>query len=159
MDTERNISQSTEKSPTRRHFMSDFVKPILGRDDKLIMVNVIDVEALEAIRSLQDSSDPHFVRQFYDLYLDSSEKLLRSLVKAIDAGDACRVRSEAQSLKSSSSQAGFVELTRLCRELEAVGSSESLVRASALLKDLLKEYNRCCSAVLALPEMAGRKAA
>ena len=93
---------------------------------------VIDAKALDMLRGLQRPGRPDIVAKVVDSYLDSSPQLLRAIQEAVAQGNASALHHAAHSLKSSSANVGAIELTKLSKELEAMGRNSTLAPAAAV---------------------------
>lgn len=113
----------------------------------------IDQDTLAALRDLQSDSDPHFIRDFYKLYLTSSHRHFRGLIAAVEASDAQRLQAEAHALKSCCSNAGFPVIAAICQKLEKLGDAGSTEGAVELTRELISAYEASRREVEALPEV------
>jgi CheY-like chemotaxis protein len=87
---------------------------------------VLDIQALEQIRALQQPGAPDLLAKVIALYLDSTAKLTEQIRTALDAGDADGLRLAAHALKSSSGNVGATGLADLAKQLEACGREQQL---------------------------------
>jgi CheY-like chemotaxis protein/HPt (histidine-containing phosphotransfer) domain-containing protein len=102
----------------------------------------IDFRALDNIRALQRDGDPDIVNKAISIYLRESPKYLQTLRDAIPAGNTEAMRRAAHSWKSNSASVGALALAEMCKELEAIGRSNSTDEAPQLLSRIEVEFDR-----------------
>jgi signal transduction histidine kinase/CheY-like chemotaxis protein/HPt (histidine-containing phosphotransfer) domain-containing protein len=102
--------------------------------------SVIDEKALDQIRALDHDGSAGVLKRVLQIYLTDSPKLLARLGEAVRCKNAEELRSSAHSLKSSSAQVGAIQLSELCKELEALGRSDSTIGAEEVLKLAEQEF-------------------
>ena len=95
--------------------------------------SILDANALDSIRQLQQPGGPDLLGKVVTQYLETSQELLEKLRSAIDITDANSLAEAAHSLKSSSANVGAKVLAELSRQLEAMGRQDDLNGASSLL--------------------------
>ncbi len=96
-------------------------------------VPVLNLKALDDIRSLQSVGGPDILAKIIHTYLTETPKLLTSLRNAALDTDVPTAKIAAHTLKSSSANLGAMVLSKHCRELEAVveGLAGSVVSTMA----------------------------
>ncbi|MDY0040996.1 MAG: ATP-binding protein [Desulforhabdus sp.] len=102
----------------------------------------IDRSALDNIRALQANAAPDILERVINSYIKVSARLLKEIREGVERGDPVAVREAAHSFKSSSSTLGAGMLAALCRELEEMGRTNSIVNASDVLSALEAESER-----------------
>jgi HPt (histidine-containing phosphotransfer) domain-containing protein len=80
--------------------------------------------------------------ELLEVFLSSSDELMRDLVEALAAGDAVAFHRHAHTLKSSSGQVGARRLAALARALEADAKQAVPPDASARVAAIREEYRR-----------------
>ena len=107
---------------------------------EVIQRDVINAKALENIRALSQHGGDALVRKVIAAYVGDAPQHLRTLRQAVGGQDAATVRRVAHSLKSASANVGADTLARLCRDLEQMGRSASVLGAATLLTDMEEEF-------------------
>lgn len=116
---------------------------------------VLQRRPLDNIRAMQQPGAPSILGKVINIYLESSPGLLESIHKAVTEADETALQEASHSLKSSSANLGAVQLSVVCRELEALGKEGSTEAAVFLLKQLDTEFDAVCSALsIELMELA-----
>jgi two-component system sensor histidine kinase/response regulator len=109
----------------------------------------IDPKALDSIRALQREGSPDVVSKVINIYLKESPKFLQSLREAVPAGNGEAMKKAAHTLKSTSANVGAVELAKLCKEIENLGSIDITDNAVPnLLVRIEAEYERVMGALV-----------
>jgi len=99
----------------------------------------LDPEALDHLRALQKGSERNILGKVVQSYLNTAPQLLQSMQKAVARNDVAALRRAAHTLKSSSASLGALVLAALCKDLEAMGRTNRLAEAAAVLPALLTE--------------------
>jgi HPt (histidine-containing phosphotransfer) domain-containing protein len=97
--------------------------------------DILDKQALANLYEMTGEDD-EFMGQLLDSYLTTAVSLLASLVQGVALEDADAVRLAAHTLKSGSADVGALTVSRLCAELEALGRTDDLAEAPALVARL-----------------------
>jgi HPt (histidine-containing phosphotransfer) domain-containing protein len=84
-------------------------------------MHVLDQNALEALRSLQDDGDDDLLGELIDLFLQDTPARLASIRKAIACQDWAALMAAAHSLKGSCGSLGALHMADLCGRLERHG--------------------------------------
>jgi HPt (histidine-containing phosphotransfer) domain-containing protein len=111
----------------------------------------INHQALNAIRALSADKGEQLVQRVVHAFIDDTPTQLHALRQAIDTTDINVMRRAAHSLKSSSANVGADALSKLCKELEQLGRTESTEGAARLLLEAEREFQavrRSLSAIL-----------
>ena len=109
---------------------------------------MIDPTALEALRSLDDSTDDHMLDDLVALFLRDMPAKLDQIQQAFDRSDLPNLRDGAHSLKGSASNLGARQLAALCAKLESL-QEPTPDEANPLLAMLQLEFQRVCDALQA----------
>ncbi|MDP9474737.1 MAG: PAS domain S-box protein, partial [Actinomycetota bacterium] len=99
----------------------------------------LDPEVLAGLRELGDAG---LLPRLVGIFLDDVPSRLADLRKGIEDGDARRVERAAHTLKGGSANMGAKRMATICSELQEVGASGDLSRASVLLGALEEEFGR-----------------
>ena len=81
-------------------------------------------------------------RELVDLYLTQTTQQLEQLRVAVDGGNAERVRNLAHSCAGASSTCGMVGIVPLLRQLEQLGTENSLAEAPQIFISVTAEFDR-----------------
>jgi two-component system sensor histidine kinase/response regulator len=127
---------SQEKAPEK--------SPALGKTSPLSPISVppvMDPQALENIRALQQKGAPDLLTRVMQAYLSDTPKFLENLQQAINQGDIRAVQRMTHNLKSSSANLGAMSVASLVRKLEDT-SLTSPEKARKILDELFLEYDK-----------------
>ena len=103
-------------------------------------MSVIDQNALEALRSLQDDSDDDLLAELIELFLQDAPVRLGAIREAIAGEDWAQLAASAHSLKGSCGSLGAVRMADLCGRLERYGrSGRDRREAEQMFKELEAE--------------------
>ena len=108
---------------------------------------VLEPNALNTIRKLQQPGEPCLLSKVINLYLETSKELLVNLRTAIDKADANALVEAAHALKSSSANVGAKVLADLGKRFESMGRRDDLNGAASLLMQFNAEYRRVVDAL------------
>ncbi|MDY6939020.1 MAG: PAS domain S-box protein [Cyanobacteriota bacterium] len=111
---------------------------------------ILDREALKALRSLIGEEDLETFIEVLDSYLNESPQLMQNIEDAIGAEDIMALQMAAHTLKSTSATLGANDLATLCGKLEGFSKTESLDVASELLARVVAEYPKTEMALQAI---------
>ena len=114
---------------------------------------VINEQALDSLRGLQDANGEELLAQVIDAYLDISPDLLAAIHQAVEANDSQQLYQAAHSLKSSSANIGAERLAHCCQSMESATRAAGIghVDYQQLYAQLVREYHQVQDA-LALAE-------
>lgn len=82
-----------------------------------------------------------------DTYCSDGELKVNELGKAVEEGDAAKVREMAHSLKGSSSNIGAEYLSDVCCRLEAKGKQGDLSDAESMYAEIKQEFEQVKSLI------------
>jgi HPt (histidine-containing phosphotransfer) domain-containing protein len=100
---------------------------------------LIDPEAWEMMKAM---TDPAFLIDLIDVYLNDSPELINQMRSGVGAGNLEMVRRAAHSLKSNSASFGANQLAEAARTLEMRTKNGSLDGAETMLEAVEVEYAR-----------------
>lgn len=92
---------------------------------------MFDAAALEALLDMI-GGDAAALSELIESFLEEGPGLLARIEQAAGGGDAETLRQAAHTMKSSAADFGAMELSRLCREMEALGRAGRADGATAL---------------------------
>ena len=106
-------------------------------------MDVLDMNALEALRSLQDDGEDDLLAELIDLFLEDAPTRITSMRQAIEREDWTAMGSWAHSLKGSCGSLGAMHMADLCAKLEAMGRAGSGPRVDAerIQRDLEAQFD------------------
>jgi len=108
---------------------------------------VIDNKILQDLKDMAGDDASEMLAELIDSYLEDAPPKLQGISRAINTKDAEALRNYAHALRSLSVTIGAVSLARICTELEAIGRSGTISRASTLVEKLDTEYQRVQTAL------------
>ncbi len=108
----------------------------------------INLQFLQQFQELDPSGD--LVKKIMQIFLDTAGDALRQIEQAVAAGDADGLRRCAHTLKSSSANVGAETLSKVFRQLEALGKEGSLEEAKSLLGEMRQAYEHAARDIRAL---------
>jgi signal transduction histidine kinase/DNA-binding response OmpR family regulator/HPt (histidine-containing phosphotransfer) domain-containing protein len=112
--------------------------------------DLLDPQALEAIRRLRRPGGPDLLARVVHIYLDDAPALVDRLAEALDAGDIDTFTRSAHTLKSSSANLGARALAERCRELELRGRAGQLDGTRPLLAEVRRRVGSTIAALAGL---------
>jgi two-component system sensor histidine kinase/response regulator len=83
------------------------------------------------------------------IFAEDARAAFAALEAAVAKGDADSVGRISHTLKGSSSNMGALRMAQICAELESVGASKDLTPAGELLEELVAEFERAHSSLVA----------
>ncbi|MGC2062054.1 MAG: ATP-binding protein, partial [Thermodesulfovibrionales bacterium] len=120
---------------------------IVSMEAETNRLETLDHKTLDRLARLQKEGAPDLVTRILSIYLADSSGLLSRLHKAVTEGSASEIQKAAHSLKSSSANVGAMQLSSLCKRLEAMGRVNSTEGAGELLAGIDAEYRAVESAL------------
>lgn len=90
----------------------------------------------EELRMLVDLGDAETVREVLVVFQRDTAIRIQKIRAAIAAADAPQVRAEAHAIKGSAGQVGAMDVSGLCRQIEAAALKQDLGSATGLLPQL-----------------------
>ena len=104
--------------------------------------DALDPTALDNLRKLQRPGAPDFVSKVIESFLQDTPPRLAAVRDVVTRGAGEDLARMAHTLKGSSANLGARPMVQLCMELEALGHSEDLEDAVALVGKLEAEFDR-----------------
>lgn len=98
--------------------------------------SVIDLEAIDNIRVLQQPRAPQLLEKIVKLYIEDAPRLVHSMREAAASSGHATLRRAAHSLKSASANVGAVNVAKLSRQLEAEARAGSVNNATAQINQV-----------------------
>ncbi|PCE30578.1 hybrid sensor histidine kinase/response regulator [Burkholderia ubonensis] len=126
-------------------------------DDADDDANVIDRNALDALRALQRPGRPDVLTRIIDQFTLDAPRLIGDMHAAVAAGDAVALKIAAHTLKSSSANVGAHRLSARCREIEQFARAAEVAAAADLIAGTDAEFGRA-QAALRTERVAGSAA-
>jgi CheY-like chemotaxis protein/HPt (histidine-containing phosphotransfer) domain-containing protein len=108
---------------------------------------ILDESVLAALRELQDVDEPDILEELIGLFLEDAPLQIAALRECVKDGMAPAAERIAHTLKGSAGNMGATRMAAVCSELEDVGASGDLCRASEVLKLLEEEFGRVRAAL------------
>ncbi len=102
--------------------------------------SVLDSEALDTIKSLEQPGTPSLLKRVIDTYLETSAPLVETIGSSIQQKVADDLLQASHSLKSSSANVGAKRLAGLCAELESFARDEQMNDLDERAEMVSKEY-------------------
>lgn len=113
------------------------------------MEDVLDPNALEALRDLQDDGEEDLLAELIDIFLADAPGRIAGMRDAIGREDWPAVASWAHSLKGSCGSLGAMHMAELCARLEQHGRvGAPRVEAEALFRELEGHYEMVRAALV-----------
>ncbi|MBI5031465.1 MAG: response regulator [Chloroflexi bacterium] len=131
----QELQAALERGGTRKAMPSD-------SSDQSSEPKVIDWSVIDNLRCLQEEGQPDFVEEMIDLYLNSTPSLLETIQHTIAQGDLIELQRAAHTLKGNSNSVGAHQVGYLSKELEKMGRSGDLERASQLREETRLAFAR-----------------
>lgn len=100
---------------------------------------LIDPEAWETMKAM---TDPAFLVELIDVYLNDSPELIEQMRAGMESGEIETVRRAAHSLKSNSASFGAQQLANAARELEMIAKGGTLVGGALKLEAIEAAFNQ-----------------
>ena len=100
-------------------------------------LSTLDTQVLESA-----SSDPSFLIEICESFLEDTPQRLAAIVTAIEQNDALALKETAHALKSLSGCVGAMQLFQICQLVEAIGSSDRVEPARSHMTQLKDEYEK-----------------
>ena len=112
-----------------------------------VLISALDTEVLQAFRNTMGANASVLLAQLIDIYLEESPNLLKVMGSAVTQTDAAAMQQAAHTLKSSSAALGAITLSRLCQDLEIIGTSGTTAGAGEIMQQVESEYERVKAAL------------
>ena len=109
---------------------------------------------LESIQELQRVGAPNLLKKMMELFFTGSPRHIDGMSLAIASGDAVGLWNAAHTFKSSSAILGALNLSEMCRVMEANGRAGDLEGAKELLDEIKDEFETVCRTLAAIRDEA-----
>ena len=106
------------------------------------LASTIDISVLNALKSLNGSSNDEIVTRIVKIYINNAGDLMRKLEQAFEKNDIAGIRMASHTLKSSSHQVGAHKFAELCRIIENDARAETYDQTGATLDVLRQQLDR-----------------
>ena len=117
---------------------------------------VIDVTVIERIRDMERRGAARLLVRLIDTYLETSDRLIADLEKALADGDSRAARQAAHTLKSSSANLGANEFSGRCADIEHLARGGQIVAASEAWPVLAQAHARATARLRELAQDSPR---
>ena len=97
---------------------------------------VLDLTALDMIRSLQQPGSEDLVSKIVAMFLEDSERYRGEIGQAIEESDATRLGAAAHSLKSCAANVGAMQVSAVAARLEMLGRNDAVATVGNQFRDL-----------------------
>jgi len=136
METTKNLNFTNED-------LQQAQKSVVSKPNDLqhqVDESVLDLRALQAIREMGGEDGDFILNNIIQMYLETTPPDLQQIETAIATGNPDSLRRAAHSLGSSSATLGAINFAKLCKELENLARSGSIITAENLFLPLQTEY-------------------
>ncbi len=100
----------------------------------------LDPTALENLRGAEGAEGTKLLAELITMFLADSALLLAKMRRGIEQGDALTLRQAAHIMGANSAMFGAMPLSKLCRELEAIGVAGSVDGGAAKMAQVEAKY-------------------
>jgi len=105
-------------------------------------MRVIDLQAIENLRSLNPDDNDEFLRELTAIFLEDTPKRLAELDASLASGDNGAFTRAAHSIKGSASNLGAIQLRSAAEKLEYRSRNEGLTGVAELLASIREEFGQ-----------------
>ena len=85
--------------------------------------------------------DASFLKEIFEAFISDASENIGVMREAVDEADASLLQKTAHTLKGSSSTLSAQGMADICKRLESIGASGSIVEATALIEQLVEEFS------------------
>jgi CheY-like chemotaxis protein/HPt (histidine-containing phosphotransfer) domain-containing protein len=114
----------------------------------------VDRSQLESIQALQRVGAPNLLEKMIKLFITGSPKHIDGMRVALASGDVAGLWNAAHTFKSSAAILGALNLSEMCRKMEANGRAGVLDGARELLAEITEEFETVCRILIATRDEA-----
>ena len=118
------------------------LRPIELATPPAVPTATIDWAVLKGLSDLQAEGEPDFAQEMIDLYLENAPLLIEAIRRTITDSEPANLQRSAHTLKGNSASLGAQQLSALSFELEKLGRAGTVEDATALLTELVREFDR-----------------
>ena len=97
---------------------------------------------MDDLRSLDSDGSNGFLKEMINIYLEESPRLISEMKAALKENQVENFTRAAHTLKSSSANLGAMALSEMCKELEMMGKSGNMSRASEKAAIVAQEFEK-----------------
>ena|GEM_PF-369562 len=126
------LSQSAHISLARQRFAETFVA--------MADVPVIDLQAIENLRSLNPGDNDEFLREIVGIFLEDTPQRIAELEQSLAANDTSKFTRAAHSIKGSSANLGASALRAVAETVEHLSRKEPLSTIAPLVESIKTEF-------------------
>lgn len=113
---------------------------------------VVDLDAINNLRSLGDEGDDTFLREIISIYLEDTPLRIGDLKRSFQSGENALFTRSAHTIKGSSANVGASRVRGIAEKIEHRSKVEPIAGLAGLLDELDAAY---AEAVVALSEFLG----
>ena len=103
---------------------------------------VIDLQAIENLRSLNPGDNDEFLREIAGIFLEDTPVRITELGQSLNAGDSAKFTRAAHSIKGSSANLGAMALRAVAERLEHQSRKDGLGGLAPLIAEIATEFAR-----------------
>ncbi len=144
---EKWLPKATREKPYTKPSIAKPDNPTSTHQEDDSQTIQLDQAALRRITALQRKNTPNILNKIIDMYLQSSPKLIDDMQQAVINNQPDKLYLAAHSLKSSSANLGANDFSELCKEVEAIGKSNSTAKAVTPMAKLTQTFPLVCRAL------------
>ena len=111
---------------------------------------VIDLQAIEVLRSLNPDDNGEFLKEIVGIFLEDTPQRIAELDDSLAAADVAKFVRAAHSIKGSSANLGAMVLRGAAERLEHHSKQNGLSNTGPLIADLKLEYQRAAKEIRAI---------
>jgi CheY-like chemotaxis protein/HPt (histidine-containing phosphotransfer) domain-containing protein len=104
------------------------------KKEEIIVPEIIDITILARLKELSNDNDHTFVNEVINMFLSQAPPLIEEMEKHFHENKFIRMGEVAHKLKGSSSNMGAVLLTKLCKEIELAGRTDTCINCEQLIR-------------------------
>lgn len=108
---------------------------------------VIDLQAIEVLRSLNPDDNGEFLKEIVGIFLEDTPQRIAELDQSLAASDLPRFTRAAHSIKGSSANMGAVLLRSAAERLEHHSKANGLTDCEALVNAVKSEFERAAKEI------------
>ncbi|KAB2953334.1 response regulator [Heliorestis acidaminivorans] len=149
--SEGSIDDKRVSEEAKEHLMSSSSQDGYGDGKDWKVDEILELRSLREINELAMDSEPEFLGQVIQMYLEDTLPRLDSLREAVSKKDSYVLEKVAHSMKSSSASLGAIYLAEQCAKMEKMGRQKIEEGLDETLEEILKAFQK---AQWALQEVA-----
>ena len=102
---------------------------------------VLNSLVLLSLHELAEGDAP-FLTEVFETFMRETSERITAMRRAVDAKDVDHLKRTAHTLKGAGSHLGAERMAHICKRLESIGNAEFVTVATALIEELVEEFNR-----------------